>query len=338
MTTWENHRLIRIMVFVVSRLMPVWILVFAAVAFRFSSFFSGLGSYVGLGLGSVMFFTGIALDLTRLVALLKKPLPVVFGSMGKWIFASALSVILASLFFGLHTPTAAGIVMAGIVPSGTSANLNSLIGGGDVAYSITMSALDTVIGPILTPLLAKLFLRTYVHIAYFTFVWKMLRLVFLPLVSGVLIQTVLPRVKKLLMPVTPIISALALYGVVLGIVSGASDVLVHSAGALPLIGFAVTLQVGTQMMIGYLYGRALRLGESSCRSLVFEIGISNSALAAVLSNEVYGSLAAVAAIANMVCNLTMGGLLAALLRRDSDTTRCKNILEITTSAERSIKR
>jgi bile acid:Na+ symporter, BASS family len=61
------------------------------------------------------------------------------------------------------------------------------------------------------------------------------------------------------------------------------------------------------------------LEESSCLSLVFQVAIGNSSLAAVLSNEVFGALAAVAAIANMVCNLTMGSLLTVLLGRDDNT-------------------
>ncbi len=330
MGTRIDQRLLRMMTFTVSRLMPVWILVCAATAFRFHALFSGLESFVGLGIGFVMFLMGTTLEVSRLVTLLKKPWPVVLGSMGKWVFAPVIGVMVATLFLGAQTETAAGIMMAGIVPSGSSANLNSLIGGGDVAYSVTMSAMDTLIGPLLTPLLAKLFVGTDVHIAYFPFLWKMLQLVFLPLMFGVLIQSIVPRVKTDVTPIAPILSALALYGIVLVIVSGASNVLVHNIRTLPFIGCAVTLQVGGQMMVGYLYGRVLRLEERSRRSLVFQVGISNSALAAVLSNEIFGSLAAVAAIANMVCNLTMGSLLAAFLRTPQEQkaiqhSHCKSL-------------
>ncbi len=69
-------------------------------------------------------------------------------------------------------------------------------------------------------------------------------MVFLPLIFGVLIQSIVPKVNTAVAPITPILSALALYGIVLGIVSGASNVLVHNARTLPLIGCAVTLQVG----------------------------------------------------------------------------------------------
>ncbi|UOF90054.1 bile acid:sodium symporter [Fodinisporobacter ferrooxydans] len=237
----------------------------------------------------------------------------------KWLIAPIIGVLVAVLFFGIHSSLANGIVMSGIVPSGTSANLNSLIGGGDVAYSVTMSAVDTFIGPILTPLLAKLFVGTGVHIAYFPFVWKMLRIVFLPLLTGIIIQSIFPLARIFLKSFAPILSSLALYGIVLGVVSDASDVLYRNSGILLLVGIAVIFQVGAQMVIGFLYGKALRIDKSSCRSLVFEIGICNSALAAVLSNDVFGPLAAVAAILNMVCNLTLGGFVASYMKRTANS-------------------
>ncbi|WAH41288.1 bile acid:sodium symporter family protein [Alicyclobacillus fastidiosus] len=314
MTTWQNHWMLRGAVFVISRLMPIWIVLCAAAAFQFHSIFTPLGAVVGPGIGCVMFFMGITLDLARLKMLLKKPLTVVLGSAGKWVFAPVTGVTTAVIFCGLHTAIGSGIVMAGIVPSGTSANLNSLIGGGDVAYSVTMSAVDTLVGPFLTPLIAKLCIGTGVHLAYLPFVWKMVRLVFLPLLSGIALQSFIPTTRTYLTPFTPLLSAFALYGIVLGIVSGAFHVLSLNSDIIPLVALAVLLQVGVQMVIGYLYGRLLRVDDRSCRSLVFEVGICNSALAAVLAQDVFGSMAAVAAIANMVCNLTMGSMVAALMK------------------------
>jgi bile acid:Na+ symporter, BASS family len=317
MAARQNRRLLKTTEFIISRLMPIWIILCAATAFRFHADLIGLGAFADYGIGCVMLFMGITLDLKRLKMLVKKPWPVVIGSAGKWLFAPIIGVLTAVLFFGMHSPLADGIVMSGVVPSGTSANLNSLIGGGDVAYSVTMSAVDTFVGPILTPLLAKLFVGAGVHLAYFPFVWKMLRIVFLPLVSGIFIQSIAPRVRIFFTPFAPILSSLALYVIVLGVVSGASDVLSRNSDVLLLLGFAVLVQVGLQMLVGYFYGKALKVDRSSCRSLVFEIGICNSALAAVLANDVFGSLAAVAAISNMVCNLTMGGLVAALMKKST---------------------
>jgi BASS family bile acid:Na+ symporter len=327
MAAWHAHRAMKITVFIISRLMPVWIILCAVTAFQFHSLFFGLKDFVAPGIGCVMFFMGISFDLARLTMLIKHPWPLVLGCAGKWFLAPVISVLVAVLFFGTHSPIASGTTMAGIVPSGTSANLNSLVGGGDVTYSVSMSAIDTFIAPFLTPLIAKLCVGTEVHLGYVPFVWQMLRMAFFPLLLGIILQLIFPKVKGYLEPFTSTLSALALYGVVFGIVSGAADVLIHHFLIIPLIGCAVVLQVGAQMIVGYLYGKVLRMDERSCRSLMFEVGICNSALAAVLSNEFFGSLAATAAIANMVCNLTMGSLVAALMRKDA----CESMNSVTRS-------
>ncbi len=315
MTKRPPRQSLSLLTFAISRLMPVWILVCATLAFQFHSSFTSFQSFISVGIGCVMFLMGISLNLSRLAILLKNPFVVIMGSLGKWIFGSTVAVGLTVMFFGLHSETGAGIVMSGIVPSGTSANLNSLIGGGDIAYSVTMSALDTFVGPVITPLLAKICVGTGVRIEYFPFLWKMVHLVFLPLVVGIVMQKISHTIKSSVAPLTPILSALALYGIVLGIVSGASETLLHDKGSVPLVLVVVMMQVSLQMGIGYFYGKSLRLNESGCRSLLFEVGISNSALAAVLANSVFGPLAAVAAIVNMVCNLTLGSLVAALLKQ-----------------------
>jgi BASS family bile acid:Na+ symporter len=325
MTTWQNYWMLRIALFVISRLMPIWILICAAVAFQFHNIFNPLGGCVAPAIGCVMFFMGLTLDLDRLKMLIRRPLTVVLGSAGKWLFVPVIGITVAAVFFGVHSPTGSGIVMAALVPSGTSANMNSLIGGGDIAYSVTMSAVDTVVGPFLTPLMAELSLRTGVHLAYLPFVWKMIRMVFLPLLSGITLQAFIPSTRALLAPVTPLLSAFALYGIVLGIVSGAAHVLTLNSGIFPLIALAVVLQIGAQMVAGFLYGKLLRLDDCSCRSLIFEVGICNSALAAVLAQDVFGSLAAVAAIANMVCNLTMGSIVAALIKGSPGIVKGKNL-------------
>jgi BASS family bile acid:Na+ symporter len=298
--------------FVVARLMPVWILVFAAIALSLPQTFASWNQVSGIAIGFVLFLMGLTLDCSRLLALLIRPLPPLLGSLGKWILAPLVSVFLARLFFA-HSPLASGIIMAGIVPSGTSANLNSLIAGGDLALSVTMSALDTLVGPLLTPALAKWLSGSYVHLEYLPFLWKMTRIVFFPLLIGIGLQYGFPSLNRRIRPYAPLLSSCALYVVVLGIVANAGETLLANTPLLLPLAVCVFLQVGLQMVLGYMYAKLVRYEEAACRSVLFEVGICNAALAAVLAYDTFGPLAGVAAMANMVCNLTMGSLVAAIL-------------------------
>ncbi|WP_218092798.1 bile acid:sodium symporter family protein [Paenibacillus solanacearum] len=302
----------RIATIVIARLMPAWIIVFAAAGVFFSERFVRWGSATGPALGLVLFLMGLTMDRSRLGGLLKHPKIPLLGSLGKWLIGAAVSVAVGLLFFGF-SEFYYGIVMAGIVPSGTSANLNALIGRGDLALSITMSAFDTLVGPLLTPLLAKWLIGSAVHFDFWSFLWKMMKIVFLPLMTGMVLQRFVPRAGLAMKPYASILSALSLYVVVIGVAAGGSGSLLQHASVLPKLFAAVSLQIVLQMAAGYAYAVWIGCGDAECRSMLFEVGICNTALSTVLANDAFGPLAGLASMANMVCNLTLGSLAAVIL-------------------------
>jgi bile acid:Na+ symporter, BASS family len=245
----------RLLQFFVAKLMPFWIVVVSVIAYHWSSTFSGWSHVSDYALGFVLFIMGITLERQRLTQYLKKPKLPLLGSLGHWIIAPGVSVLLAWLFFGLHTQLANGIIMNGIVPSGSSSNLSTLVANGDLSLSVGMAGIDTLIAPLITPALSKLFAGQTVHLAYIPFVLKTARIVFLPLVGGILLQVLVPKVHTLIRPVSSVLSALALYVVVIGIVAPASSsVLEHAAALLPVFA-CVILQIILQLVIG---GRTLQ--------------------------------------------------------------------------------
>ncbi|WLV24901.1 bile acid:sodium symporter family protein [Aciduricibacillus chroicocephali] len=302
----------KIATIIIARLMPLWIVVFAMWGISEPDLFKGWNMATGPALGLVLFIMGLTLDRSRLGILLKKPKIPLLGSLGKWIIGAVVSIIIGLLFFGV-SELFYGIIMAGIVPSGTSANLNALIGRGDLALSITMSAFDTLIGPLLTPLLAKVIIGTSVHFAYLPFLWKMTRIVFIPLIFGILLQNYYPKLNDFIKPYASIISALSLYVVVLGITAKSSSSLLAHTYVLPALFLCVVIQVVLQMLLGFGYAKWIGCTDAECRSMLFEVGICNSALATVLASDAFGSLAALASMANMVANLTLGSLAGVIL-------------------------
>ncbi|MEO2222665.1 bile acid:sodium symporter family protein [Priestia megaterium] len=301
-----------ILTFIIARLMPIWIVISAVLALWVPEVFRFLGSTTEWALALILFMMGLTLERKRLLKLARKPVRPLSGSLGKWVIAPLISIGLAVLFFGM-SELSYGIIMAGIVPSGTSANLNTFIAKGDVSLSLAMSSFDTLVGPFIAPFLIKILIGSSVDFDYFSFWLKMICVVFLPLMVGISLQSIFPYLSKGIKPFIPIISSLALYTVVLGIVSNAKSVLLQDISILFPIAICVFLQVTLQMVCGYGYAKLLRYSEAECRAILFEVGICNSALAAVLANDTFGSMASVAAMANMVCNLVIGSFIAAIL-------------------------
>jgi BASS family bile acid:Na+ symporter len=79
---------------------------------------------------------------------------------------------------------------------------------------------------------------------------------------------------------------------------------------LPLLGFALFLQVAIPFVAGYYISKKIGLVEEECRTILFQTGICNTALAAILAMETISPLAAVPSVINMVINLSLGALAA----------------------------
>ncbi len=305
----------RLLNIVVAKLMPLWILVVSLIAYHWSSAFSGWSHISDYALGFVLFIMGITLERKRLTKYIRNPKIPLLGSLGHWIIAPGVSVVLAWLFFGLHTQLANGVIMNGTVPSGSSSNLNTLVANGDLSLSVGMAGIDTLIAPLITPALSKLFAGQSVHLAYVPFVLKTARIVFLPLISGILIQIIMPHIHTLVRQVSSLLSALALYVVVIGIVAPASLSVSEHVGVLLPVLACVILQIILQLSIGGLYARLLKFKPAAVRSELFEVGICNTALAAVLATDAFGALAGVACMINVVCCLVIGSLVAVYMSK-----------------------
>lgn len=290
--------------------LPFWIVLIAWSAFQFPNVYGLIQGFAGVGLGLIFLLMGMQLAVTELRKTIKRPRAVFIGVALKWVIMVSVSVGLATLFFRNQPELAMGIIVSGTVPSGTSANLYAFIAGGDVALSITMATLDTVISPVLTPLLTDWFAGKLIPLDLVALFQSILLIVFIPLFSGIFLQwkwsSQVDRVK----PYTPVISQVTLLLIVASVVSSAQPSLVEHVALLPKIAGVVFLQVSIPMLLGYGLAKVLGVGEAGARSILFQVGICNTALAATLAMAHIGALAAIPAVMNMIINLSLGAFVS----------------------------
>ena len=237
------------------------------------------------------------------------------GVLLKWTVMVTVSIGVAYIFFQNQAEIATGIILAGTVPSGTSANLYTFIAGGEAALSIAMATLDTVISPVLTPTLVQLFAGKLIPIAFLPLFLNIIYIVFIPLFLGLFLQWKFAKRTEFIKPYTSVLSQLALFIVVLSVISSAQSSLQSNLSSLPIIFIAVFFQVSIPMASGYWIARLCKVPEQNARAILFHVGICNTALAATLALEHVSSLAAVPAVANMVINLTLGAIVANMFAR-----------------------
>lgn len=299
----------------ISRFLPIWILSLSLLAFLIPNLFGPIQNSTEIWLGAIFLFMGMSLSTEQIMGVIKKPKHAFVGIGLKWTIMVGVTVIIAFTFFATNPEVASGIILAGTVPSGTSANVYTFIAGGEVALSITMATLDTVISPILTPSLVQASVGKVVPVDFMALFMNIIWVVFVPLFMGLFLQWKFPKRVATFKPYTGILSQLALFIIVLSVVSKAQPVLLDNMTLLPLILIAVILQVSIPMFIGYYIPKLFKLPRANMIAITFHTGICNTALSATLAMEHFSSLAAVPAVLNMIVNLTIGAIVAKLFEK-----------------------
>lgn len=164
---------------------------------------------------------GLSLSINTLMMIIKRPKYALLGVFLKWTIMVTVTIIIAYLFFSNHSELATGIILAGNVPSGTSANIYSYIAGGEVALSITMATMDTFIAPILTPTLIQVFAGELIPIAFWSLFLNIIYIVFTPLLMGLFLQWKWTNKIEKIQPYTAFFSQLALLIVISSVISSA---------------------------------------------------------------------------------------------------------------------
>ena len=305
-------KLIQTISLIISKFLPIWIVLLSLIAYLIPDAFISIRGLTGAGLGMIFLLMGMSLSMEKLFTIIKNPKHALLGVLLKWTIMVSVTVAVAYLFFRDNAEIATGVILAGTVPSGTSANIYTFIAGGEVALSITMATMDTFISPILTPTLVQLFAGKLIPIAFWPLFLNIIYIVFIPLVTGLLLQWKWAKRIEFVKPYTAVLSQLALFVVVLSVISNAQASLQENLSILPLVFLAVFFQVTIPMLAGYFISKALKIPEENNRAILFHTGICNTALAATLAMEHVSSLAAVPAVANMVINLTVGAIVANL--------------------------
>lgn len=291
---------------VVTRLFPLWALLIAVAAFLVPPTFKPILPWVTLLLGIIMFAMGVTLTPADFRRVAREPAPVAAGLVLHYIIMPLAAFLIAKIL-DLPPQLAVGMVLVGSVASGTSSTVMVYLAGGDVALSVTISAVSTIVGVIATPLLVRLYVAHGIEVNVMGLLLSIVRIVLVPVALGVFVNVVAHGLVRRVEPVLPLVSMVAILLIIAAVVAG-------TAGAIatvgPIVFLAVVLHNGIGYAGGYWGGRMLGFDESICRTLAFEVGMQNSGLAATLGKVYFTPLAALPGAIFSVWHNISGSLLA----------------------------
>ncbi len=289
-----------------TRLFPVWAVLLAGAAYVSPGTFTPLLPHVTTLLTVVMFGLGITLTFADFRRVMLQPGPVIAGVVIHYtVMPLAAWLIARTLRMGPELTT--GMILVGSVASGTGSTLMVFLAKGDVALSVTIAAMSTLVGIVATPLLTRFYVSADVPVDVGGMLLSILQIVALPVGTGLLLNHLVPRLVRRLEPVLPFVSIVAIL-LIIGAVVGGSQASIAAVG--PLVMLAVVLHNGLGLLGGYWGGRLLGFEENVCRTLALEVGMQNSGLAAALGKIYFTPLAALPGAIFSVWHNLSGSMLA----------------------------
>ena len=236
-------------------------------------------SYVNYLLGIVMFGMGLTLKPSDFKVVFSRPKDVIVGCIAQFTLMPLLAFLLTKLF-NLPAELAVGVILVGTCPGGTSSNVMTYLSKGDVALSVGMTAVSTILAPFLTPLLTLLYAGQRVDVNVMSMFLSIVKVVLVPIALGFVINHFFHEFTQNAVRVLPLISTTAIVAIVAAVVSANSAKILTSG---LLIVAVVILHNLLGYATGFAVGKALHLDSSKCRAISIEVGMQNSGLATSLA-------------------------------------------------------
>lgn len=265
-------------------------LAFGCAAFTFPTLFVSWGDFelsrtISPLVQLILFGMGMTLTFSDFKLVLKRPKAIFIGAFLQYLIMPFSGFVFAYLF-GLKGAIAAGIILIGSCPGGVSSNVLVYIAKANVALSVAMTTISTIISPFTTPLAMMMLAGSYVQVDTTDMMLSIFKMIIAPLILGLLIHQFLPRLAKKMVSILPAMAMLAICMIIaITIAMSRNDIL---AVGLALLG-AVACHNAIGFLLGYWGARVSGLGKTDARTVAIEVGIQNGGMATGLAFNVLHS-------------------------------------------------
>ena len=263
-------------------------------------------------LGVIMLAMGMTLKGEDFRILASRPLDLTIGAVAQFTLMPLIAWTLVHLL-GLPKPVGVGLMLVGCCPGGVSSNIMSFLCKGDVAFSVGMTTISTLLAPVVTPLLMLYLAGESVDVDAVGMFKSILIVTILPVMIGFGLNTAFGRRAAYgeVMKIMPGVAVIGLACIVGGVVS-AHGARFASSGALVFLGVFLHNSLG--YVLGFAVGVASRFSQPKRRTISIEVGMQNAGLATVLAGKHFPAMpeAAIASAVSCVWHSVSGALLAGI--------------------------
>lgn len=300
----------------ICQLFPLWAVGIALAAYFMPAIFLPLKPGISYLLMFVMFTMGVSLSVADFKYVFAKPKAVIVCTLLHYIVMPVAAFVLAKIF-SMPSELVVGMVLVGSVSSGTASNVIIYLAKGNVALSVTISSISTLVGVVVTPLLTLLLVGQSVKVDAWSMFEHIVLIVLVPISLGLVVHYLFNRLVKKIEPILPFFSMCCVV-MLIGVVVAASRDQIANVGAVIMV--AIVLHNAIGLLGGYWGGKLFGFDESTCRTMAIEVGMQNSALAATLG-QTFSPLASLPGAIFSVWHNISGSLLASYWQRKPTETK-----------------
>lgn len=230
-------------------------------------------------LGIVMFGMGLTLKPSDFKPVVMHPKDILIGELAQFVVMPGAAWALCKIL-NLPSELALGVILVGCCPGGTASNVICYLAKGDIALSVAMTGVSTLLAPIVTPALVLLLAGKQVDVDVLAMFMSIVQVVILPIVLGFIVNYFLGKPTERITPILPMVSTIAI-SLIIGIVvsHNAQNILSCSL----IVAVVVILHNALGLSLGYLIGRILGIDSKKRTAIAIEVGMQNSGLATSLA-------------------------------------------------------
>lgn len=272
----------------INALFPLWAILASIFAYMQPSVVVDFKSWIIPLLVLIMFCMGVTLQIADFKRVVKRPKVIALTVILQFLLMP-LAAFIISKIFNFSTDLTVGMILVGTVSGGTASNVMSYLAKADVALSITMTVVSTLLSIVVTPYLTLLYVGMTVPVPASSMLLSILKIVFLPVVAGVVVNYVLHKYIEKRQDFLALLSILAIVAII-AIVVGLNAAKISTVALTLFLG--VMLHNLTGLVGGYYVAKLFGYDKKTCKTVSIEVGMQNSGLAVALAMKYFSALSA----------------------------------------------
>ena len=255
----------------------------------------------------IMFSMGLTLKAEDFLRILPRRSAIAIGLALQYSLMPFLAVASAYLL-NLPSELIIGMVLVGCASGGTASNVIAYLAKADVALSISLTLVSTLLAIVMLPSLSYLILGQSVPVPAVSMLVSVAKIVLLPVAAGIALNQFFSRTVNTIQPALPFVSVFAIVWVIAIIVAINHD----RIGQLSLsLVAAIVIHNLAGLAIAYFVSRRFGQDIKTSRTIAIEVGMQNSGLAVALAIKYFSPLAALPGAFFSIWHNVSGSILAA---------------------------